>query len=191
MSPIKFSNFSRLANKTRPTDRDSFLVDKLNAEVNNSANTRTKTRAALWRGGQCLDGGCFGGIDQLANTAIVQKLNVVVVNTEVLERLLRGMLLQVSWHLAVLHRHMLPRSRRKSMSELLGLAKITRHRPIFVRHGGPNRGGHFDAYAVEQNATIESPVILSALAAWYSKFAMEPDWIQAYRRRRVVCWRHP
>eukprot|EP00965_Chrysotila_dentata_P174047 5745334-Pleurochrysis_carterae.AAC.1 len=57
------------SSQTRPTDRASFLVNKLNAEVNNSANTKTKTPVALWCGGQCLNGGCFGGVDQLANAA--------------------------------------------------------------------------------------------------------------------------
>eukprot|EP00965_Chrysotila_dentata_P065785 2179254-Pleurochrysis_carterae.AAC.1 len=70
------------ASQTRPTDRDSFLVNNLNALVNNSANTKTKTRKALWLGGQCLNGGCFGGVDQLANAATVLKLDVVVVKTE-------------------------------------------------------------------------------------------------------------
>eukprot|EP00965_Chrysotila_dentata_P188778 6172947-Pleurochrysis_carterae.AAC.1 len=46
------------------------------------------------------------------------------------------------------------------MSDLLGrLAKKTRRRPI---HGGPNRGGLFDAYAAGRNATIESPFSLLA-----------------------------
>eukprot|EP00965_Chrysotila_dentata_P027514 913982-Pleurochrysis_carterae.AAC.1 len=66
-----------------PTDRDSFLANKLNAVVNRCPISPTKTRAAVWRRGRCLNAaGCFGGVDQIANASIVLSCDVVVIKNE-------------------------------------------------------------------------------------------------------------
>eukprot|EP00965_Chrysotila_dentata_P113160 3738946-Pleurochrysis_carterae.AAC.2 len=62
--------------QAEPTDRDTFLMNKLNEAVNADEFVRNKTRAAVWRSGRCVHGGSWGGLDQFGAAAAVLETDI-------------------------------------------------------------------------------------------------------------------
>lgn len=65
-----------------PTDRDSFLIGKLNDAVNKEG-VRNQTYPARWRNGSCINGGQWGGMDQIGAAAAILQTDIVAVRHEV------------------------------------------------------------------------------------------------------------
>lgn len=154
---------------TRPTNRDSYLIGELAKKVVQTDHGGSiEVNAAQWKDGDCIRGGTYGGSDQIAAAAVVLETDIVVVKREVLNRILENKDLQISLHLAM--RYTAKRRQPQSMEALLALAKLTRRRPIFIMHAGPNGGGHFDCWRHAVNSPAP-PFVQNSLLNWSSNNA--------------------
>lgn len=120
--------------------------------------------AAQWLDSRCLRSGTFGGTDQIAAAAVVLETDIVVVKLEVLTRLLERKDLQVDVHLGMRYTAKMSRRQPQSMEALLDLAKLTRRRPVFIMHAGPNGGGHFDCWVHRTN--VPPPFVNKLVELW-------------------------